>query len=306
MASILNAYLSADEVVLAQGLIDTHHDLQIEQRETQADFHLSKNEAIYRMVKVACWQLGFINKDAEVIALAWSKKTKSLAQFNLHHWPSDLLDFDIDHTSTQAFLSCPKNLGLYVVAPSALWVERLAKAGVQTIQLRFKSDQTELIEAEIQQAIACVKNYSCHLFINDHWQLAIDHQAYGVHLGQEDIASADLLAIARAGLRLGISSHGYAEMLRAVSYQPSYIALGAIFPTTLKLMETAPQGLGRLRRYAQLLKDYALVGIGGVDENNMTQVISSGVGSVAVVRAVIQSDDYPASIHKLQSYFMSN
>lgn len=306
MASILNAYLSADELLQSQALINIHHDLQIEQRETEADFHLSNNEAIYRLVKVACWQLGFINKDAEVIALAWSKKIKSLTQFNPHDWPSDLLDFDIDLQFSTAFLSCPKNLGLYVVAPSALWVERLAKAGVQTIQLRFKSDQTELIEAEIKQAIDCVKNYSCHLFINDHWQLAINYQAYGVHLGQEDLTSADLLAIAQSGLRLGISSHGYAEMLRAISYQPSYIALGAIFPTTLKLMETAPQGLGRLRRYAQLLRDYALVGIGGVDENNMTQVISSGVGSVAVVRAVIQSDDYPASIQKLQSYFKIN
>ena len=109
-----------------------------------------------------------------------------------------------------------------------------------------------------------------------------------------------------AGLRLGISTHGYAEMLRAIAYQPSYIALGAIFPTTLKAMETAPQGIGRLHQYVKLLKGFSLIGIGGVDESNIRQVIDCQVGSVAVVRGVIQAQDYQSAIVNLQSYFVSN
>jgi thiamine-phosphate pyrophosphorylase len=107
-------------------------------------------------------------------------------------------------------------------------------------------------------------------------------------------------------MRLGISTHGYAEILRAIAYQPSYIALGAIFPTTLKAMETAPQGIGRLHQYAKLLKGFSLVGIGGVDESNIRQVIECKVGSVAVVRAVIQAQDYQGAIARLQSYFVTN
>jgi thiamine monophosphate synthase len=116
----------------------------------------------------------------------------------------------------------------------------------------------------------------------------------------------DFLTLQKAGLRLGISTHGYAEILRALAFQPSYIALGAIFPTTLKTMVTAPQGLGRLRKYAQLLKDYSLVGIGGVDTSNIGSVIDCGVGSAALVRAVIGADDYLSAINTLQSHFKSN
>jgi thiamine-phosphate pyrophosphorylase len=129
------------------------------------------------------------------------------------------------------------------------------------------------------------------LFINDHWQAAILAGAYGVHLGQEDMDVADMAAIRAADLRLGLSSHGYAEMLRADRLSPSYLAMGAVFPTTLKRMATAPQGTGRLHAYARLMRDYPLVAIGGIDGSKIAQVKSSGVGSVAVVRAITGAPD---------------
>jgi len=110
-----------------------------------------------------------------------------------------------------------------------------------------------------------VKGTNALLFINDHWQEAIAAGAYGVHLGQEDMQDAQLEKIRSSGLRLGLSTHGYAEMLLADRYSPSYMALGAVFPTTLKRMATAPQGLGRLERYVQLMQNYPLVAIGGVN-----------------------------------------
>jgi len=106
-------------------------------------------------------------------------------------------------------------------------------------------------------------------------------------------------AIRKAGLRLGLSTHGYAEMVYADSFLPSYIAMGAVFPTQLKRMPTAPQGLGRLRKYAQLMHHYPLVGIGGIDESKIQAVAQTGVGSVAVVRAITGSDKPEAAVKRL-------
>ena len=304
MASILNSLLKPDEFLIIEQMVNHYQDLQIQQRDLESDFHFTSTNTTYRIVKAACFRLGFITIDAECIANAWIKQSDG--DFNLQQWPTLLTDFAVPHKPFPAFATCPKNLGLYVVAPSAEWVGKLAHAGVKTIQLRFKSNDAKRIEEEVEQAIHLVKNFACHLWINDHWEAAIKHQAYGIHLGQEDLAQADFLTLQKAGLRLGISTHGYAEILRALAFQPSYIALGAIFPTTLKTMVTAPQGLGRLRKYAQLLKDYSLVGIGGVDASNIGSVIDCGVGSAALVRAVIGADDYLSAINTLQSHFKSN
>jgi thiamine-phosphate pyrophosphorylase len=173
------------------------------------------------------------------------------------------------------------------VLPDAAWVARMARAGVPTLQLRFKSDDDKAVQREVEAAIDAVQGSRSLLFINDHWQAAIRAGAYGVHLGQEDIATAQLDAIRDAGLRLGLSSHGYAEMLRVDRLSPSYIAMGAVYPTTLKQMPTAPQGPHRLAAYARLMRHHALVAIGGIDTERLPQVLKSGVGSVAVVRALI-------------------
>lgn len=297
--------LSSKERILSEKIVQIHHALKIEQRDSPQGVVLHSEDSIYRSVKVACFELGFIQQDAELLARAWSKQS-SKSSFDAEKWPCDLEDFDSSPVSLSTFASCPHRLGLYVVAPSAEWVAKLAQAGVKTIQLRFKSINKELIQQEVQAAVKSVQGYPCHLFINDHWQAAINCKAYGVHLGQEDLSRADFAAIQATGLRLGISTHGYAEILRAIVYQPSYIALGAIFPTTLKTMETAPQGIGRLYQYAKLLKEYSTVGIGGVDASNIREVIDCQVGSVAVVRAVIQAQDYQSAIAHLQSYFVSN
>jgi thiamine-phosphate pyrophosphorylase len=210
--------------------------------------------------------------------------------FGMRPWPR-----------SDAFTNCPKQLGLYAVLPDAAWVARMARAGVPTVQLRFKSGDNEAIEREVRVAVEAVRGTGALLFINDHWQAAIAAGAYGVHLGQEDLATADLTAIRAAGLRLGLSSHGYAEMLRVDSFSPSYIAMGAVYPTTLKQMATAPQGPGRLGAYARLMRDYPLVAIGGIDGSKLPEVLASGVGSVAVVRALVTAAQPEAAAAKLKS-----
>jgi len=247
----------------------------------------SSTEPIYRAAKQACLALGFIDIDAECLGLAWQAMTRRTGRFDAHAWPDDPADFGMQPwPRAHAFATCPKALGLYAVLPDAAWVDRMARTGVPTVQLRFKSDDARAVEREVKAAVEAVRGTPALLFINDHWQAAIDAGAYGVHLGQEDMDVANLGAIRAAGLRLGLSSHGYAEMLRADALSPSYIAMGAVFPTTLKRMATAPQGPGRLHAYARLMRNYPLVAIGGIDGDRFAQVLGSGVGSVAMVRAI--------------------
>lgn len=255
---------------------------------------------VYRAAKCACLQLGFIEPDAECLALAWQARADRLG-FDATAWPDAPVDFGLrPRPRADAFAECPRALGLYAVLPDAAWIGRMARAGVPTLQLRFKSDDQAAVEREVRAAMAAVAGTPARLFINDHWQTAIDCGAYGVHLGQEDIDAADLGAIRKAGLRLGLSTHGYAEMLRADALSPSYIALGAVFPTTLKRMATVPQGTARLAAYAALLRGVPLVAIGGIDFASLPAVLQSGVGSVAVVRALVAASSPESEAARFQ------
>ncbi|VEF25963.1 Thiamine-phosphate synthase [Shewanella baltica] len=235
---------------------------------------------------------------------------------------------------SQGFKVLDADLGVYPVVSDLTMLESLLAAGVKTLQLRIKTGISELttaelaesdlgksalgrcesgksksgepeligseLEAQIQTAIALGKHFNAQLFINDHWQLAIKYHAFGVHLGQEDLAVTDLAAIQAAGLALGISSHSYFELLLAHQYSPSYIALGHIFPTTTKQMPSAPQGIAKLKHYVALLQDhYPLVAIGGIDLTNLAKVKATGVGNIAVVRAITKAKDPLAAFAKL-------
>jgi len=246
--------------------------------------------------------LGFLPHDARVVKLAWLSQSQRRGGFDPDLWPVDPIDFGPQaQAHPMPCAPCPKHLGLYAVLPDAHWVARMAQAGVPTLQLRFKSDDRIAIDREVQAAVAAVRGTSSLLFINDHWASAIEHGAYGVHLGQEDLQLAPIERIRLSGLRLGLSTHGYAEMLRAASVGPSYLAMGAVFPTTLKRMATAPQGLGRLRAYAQLMQRYPLVGIGGIDVARFADVLGCGVGSIAVVRAIVGQADPEAAAQTLMA-----
>ena len=259
----------------------------------------------------ACRMLGFLEHDAQCVAQAWRSQTLRTGTFSVTDWPCHAPDFGIEpspkhNANANAFPACPKNLGLYAVLPDAAWVKRMAHAGVPTLQLRFKSEDPQAIRQEVRAAVQAVHGTPALLFINDHWQIAIEEGAYGVHLGQEDMSEAPLEQIRSAGLRLGLSTHGYAEMLRAEAANPSYLALGAVFPTTLKRMQTAPQGTGRLNAYAQLMQHLPLVAIGGIDESRIQLVMQSGVGSIAMVRAITGASDPEGAAQALQKLIHQN
>jgi thiamine-phosphate pyrophosphorylase len=252
-----------------------------------------------------CRMLGFLEHDAQCLAQAWAAQTLRTGQFSVNDWPCTPQDFGLAPTPrANAFPACPHQLGLYAVLPDAQWVGRMARAGVATVQLRFKSDDAVAIRQEVRAAVQAVQGTQALLFINDHWQIAIDEGAYGVHLGQEDMDDAPIEHIRAAGLRLGLSTHGYAEMLRADAVSPSYIALGAVFPTTLKRMQTAPQGTPRLFAYAKLMQHSPLVAIGGINEARIPVVMQSGVGSIAVVRAITGAEAPEAAAQNLQALML--
>ena len=291
-----------DTDVLAQEIL-AHHAGTFAGFAPEAVPASTRDDPAYVAALKACSALGFVAHDAECVARAWSARTARTGSLQPELWPDAPEDFGLQPLPrAQAFAPCPRNLGLYAVLPDAAWVSRMARAGVPTVQLRFKSTDTKAVEDEVRAAVRAVQGTQSLLFINDHWQAAIAAGAYGIHLGQEDLdalSAVDLHTLRASGVRLGVSTHGYAEMVRADAVGPSYIAMGAVFPTTLKKMATAPQGVGRLGVYARLLRHYPQVAIGGIGADQFAPVLATGVGSVAVVRALVNAADPEAAAQQL-------
>ena len=181
--------------------------------------------------------------------------------------------------------------GLYPVVDDVSWIKIVLSLGVKTVQLRIKNPEQADIEEQVIKAIELGRQYDAQVFINDYWQLAIKHKAFGIHLGQEDIEAADLQAISDAGICLGLSTHDDSELLKVKALNPSYLALGHIFPTPTKDMPSQPQGLVNLAKNQQLAGGTPTVAIGGIDLTVAEQVWQTGVDSIAVVRAITQASN---------------
>lgn len=190
------------------------------------------------------------------------------------------------------------DLGLYAVVDSAAWVQRVLAAGVRTVQLRVKDPQQPDLREQVRASVAAARAAGAQLFINDHWALALAEGADGVHLGQEDLASADLGALARAGVRLGISTHSLWEMCRAWALQPSYVACGPIHATASKDMPWLPQGNGNLAYWSQLLP-LPVVGIAGMNAQRLTEAFAHGAAGVALISGITAAPNPEAAVAEL-------
>lgn len=179
----------------------------------------------------------------------------------------------------------------YLIVDSARWIELLVPLGVKLVQLRIKEQPQASIREQIRAARAICAAHDCQLIVNDHWQLAIEEGCDFVHLGQEDVDTADLVAIRAARLRLGISTHDAAELARALALAPDYVALGPIYPTLLKQMPWAPQGLGRIAEWKARLGMVPLVAIGGLDVERAARVLEAGAQCAAVVTDITRHPD---------------
>jgi thiamine-phosphate pyrophosphorylase len=179
----------------------------------------------------------------------------------------------------------------YPVVDSLAWVERLTRLDVGTVQLRVKDLSHEAAVALVRGALAITRGTRTELVVNDYWRAAIEAGAKHVHLGQEDLAEADVDAIRAAGLTLGLSTHDDEELATALRHTPDYVALGPIYPTTLKAMRFSPQGLERIGEWKRRIGAIPLVAIGGITLERAPGVFGAGADSIAVVSDVTQNAD---------------
>lgn len=180
---------------------------------------------------------------------------------------------------------------VYPIVDSAAWIARLMPTGVQLVQLRIKDRPHEEVCAEVRAARALCAAAGAQLILNDYWQIALAEGCDFVHLGQGDLAGADLTALRRAGVRLGLSTHDEAELERALRVCPDYVALGPIYPTLLKVMPWQPQGLGRIAKWKERLGAIPLVAIGGLTLERLAGVFAAGADVAAVVTDIVRHAD---------------
>lgn len=171
----------------------------------------------------------------------------------------------------------------YPIVPDAAWVRRIVPLGVRTVQLRLKDADDARIRREIADSLEACIGGGCQLIVNDYWQEALSVGADYVHLGQEDLAAADVPTLKARGVRLGISTHSEEELEIALAAEPDYVALGPIWETKLKAMKWAPQGLDRIGAWKSRIGHLPLVGIGGITPERAPGVIAAGAQSVAVI-----------------------
>jgi thiamine-phosphate pyrophosphorylase len=190
----------------------------------------------------------------------------------------------------------------YPIVPDSAWARRLVPLGVRTLQLRYKGDDAREIRREIAETLELCIAHDCRLIVNDHWRAAIDVGADFVHLGQEDLADADVATIKAAGVRLGISTHDHDELAIALAAEPDYIALGPIWETKLKAMKWAPQGLARITDWKQRIGVLPLCAIGGITPERAPSVFAAGADSVAVITDFFTHPDPETRVRQWLAY----
>ncbi len=186
----------------------------------------------------------------------------------------------------------------YLIVDHVAWLERLLPHGLRLAQLRIKDAAEPTLRAQVRRARDLCAQHGATLVINDHWRLALDEGCDFIHLGQEDLVEADLDAIRRAGCKLGASTHDVRELDIALRVAPDYIALGPVFPTTLKQLDWAPQGVARVTDWKALLKDMPLVAIGGLTPERARAVLDAGADSAAVATDVLGHPDPEARVRE--------
>lgn len=179
----------------------------------------------------------------------------------------------------------------YPIFDNVDWLRRMLPLGVKLVQLRVKDQPDQIVATQIAQARDLCRDYGATLVINDYWQAAIDAGCDWVHLGQEDLDDADIAALRRAGIKLGLSTHDHEELDRALALSPDYVALGPVYPTKLKQMKWHQQGLEKVTEWKGLVGDIPLVAIGGMSVERAAGAFDTGADIVSVVTDITWDDD---------------
>jgi hydroxymethylpyrimidine kinase/phosphomethylpyrimidine kinase/thiamine-phosphate diphosphorylase len=244
---------------------------------------------------------GFVVADAAVLArMATTRRLASAAEFVNDpavlpqlSWGEAPRFADNTPAATRA-----RRLDLYAIVDSADRLLQVLMAGVRTVQLRIKTPPSPdaawhaMLRREVQRSVAACEAADAELFVNDHWQLAGELAAHGVHLGQEDLVAlgdARRSALQATGLALGISSHSLWELCRARTLAPRYIACGPVWPTLTKAMPWVAQGLDNLAWWCRMAQA-PVVAIGGVlGAEQVHDAARAGADGVCIVRGLGES-----------------
>ena len=184
----------------------------------------------------------------------------------------------------------------YPIFDNAAWLERLLPLGIRFVQLRIKNLSGDPLRTEIARGQGIARKAGCAMVVNDFWQIAIDEGCDWVHLGQEDLDSADIPALRRAGISLGISTHDRAELDRTMGLNPDYVALGPIYPTILKKMKWHQQGLEKLTEWKALIGATPLIAIGGMSVERSKGAFDAGADTVSAVTDITLNADPEARV----------
>ncbi len=179
----------------------------------------------------------------------------------------------------------------YPIFDHVNWVERLVPLGIKLVQLRIKDQPEAELRAQIKAAQAICHEHDCLMVVNDYWKLAIDLECDWLHLGQEDLSTADMAAIRASGLKLGLSTHDIPELQRAMLCQPDYVALGPIYPTILKKMKWHQQGIEKLTDWKKRIGDLPLIAIGGMNVERAPGAYAAGADVVSAVTDITLNAD---------------
>ena len=261
----------------------------------------------------ACRALGYDELDAVVLAKAYvnqglrkgtnaGKGRGPLAHEGWPDSPDDLPQID-GPAGKLDFADCGSEpLGFYPIVDRTAWMEKLLPVGVRTIQLRIKDLTGAALDSEIRNAVALARRTGARLFINDHWKIALQHEAYGVHLGQEDVPGADLQALSKAGIRIGVSVRTYSDAARAKGLRPSYTAIGAIYATGSKAIDYKPVGVEGFMRLRRLIHG-PVVAIGGITLERAHELTATGANGLAVISDVLNAADPVARAESWLKFF---
>lgn len=186
----------------------------------------------------------------------------------------------------------------YPIFDDVSWLRRMLPLGVKLVQLRIKDRSETDIGEQLTEAKTLCAAYGATLVVNDYWRLAIEIGADWIHLGQEDLDAADLPAIRKAGLRLGVSTHDARELGRVLPLDPDYVALGPVYPTILKKMKWHQQGVEKLTEWKSLIGDVPLVAIGGMSVERAAGALEAGADVVSAVTDITLHDDPEARVRQ--------
>ena len=205
-------------------------------------------------------------------------------------------------------MKCDKNyMRLYAVTDRA-WVgrqtlyqqvESALKGGVTCVQLREKELDEEAFLKEAFEIHDLCKKYNVPFFINDNVDIAIKCHAEGIHVGQEDMAAAQVRQRVGDDMMIGVSVHNVEEALEAVRHGADCLGVGAAFTTHTKAdVDVLTHEMFRAICDAV---EIPVVAIGGIHKENMLQLKGTGVDGVALVSAIFGAEDIEAECKELKA-----